>query len=318
MISCVAGSAAAGVAFRYDGAALVGCRADARSAAPYRVSVAAPAFDAERLRFLEVHETRVHALPNREVRDLGDVVVLHDPIDPEPFWNRAAAVRWPSDSRAFDRRLDETITLFATLDRIPHVWPSPMLNQPPDLVARLAAAGFEDQGGGLIMALDPARLSDDPPLPNGVELVRIDRVHGIARAAAAADVALVVTEAFGVEPERRASIEAEALAAFDHEALHLCVVRVEGEPAAVARRATFGGATYLSSIGTRPGFRGRGLAGIATAAAAHDALDAGTDLVYLGVYTENRVARRLYERLGFVTVGDPAPDMLLRDVRGTA
>ena len=30
------------------------------------------------------------------------------------------------------------------------------------------------------------------------------------------------------------------------------VIRVDGEPAAVAKRLTFDGATYLSSIGSRP------------------------------------------------------------------
>jgi ribosomal protein S18 acetylase RimI-like enzyme len=279
--------------------------------------VAALAFDSDRLRFLELHETRVHARPGREVLDLGDVVVLHDPIDREPFWNRAAAIRWPTDARAFDRRLDATITLFATLDRVPHIWPRPALNEPPDLVDRLVAAGFEDHGGGLVMALDPTRLPAPGPMPPGAVLERIGRTGrvarpGIPRAAAAADVALVLAESFGVEADRRASIEAETLATLDDDAFEVYLVRADGQPAAVAKAATFDGATYLSSIGTRPSFRGRGLGGLATLAASRDALELGSSLVYLGVYTENRRARRLYERLGFVTVGEPAPDLLLR------
>ena len=67
--------------------------------------------DADTLRFLERHEARVHSHPGREVRDLGDSIMLFDPLDREPFWNRVNAIRWPSDGGGFDRRLDEIVTL---------------------------------------------------------------------------------------------------------------------------------------------------------------------------------------------------------------
>ena len=53
--------------------------------------------DPATMRRLILHETQVHAMPGRDVRDLGDAILLHDPIDPEPFWNRLAAIRWPAD-----------------------------------------------------------------------------------------------------------------------------------------------------------------------------------------------------------------------------
>ena len=61
------------------------------------------AIDAATMRRLLVHEARVHAMPDRELRDLGDAILLHDPTDPEPFWNRLEALRWPDDPDAFDR-----------------------------------------------------------------------------------------------------------------------------------------------------------------------------------------------------------------------
>ena len=79
---------------------------------------------------IERHETDAHAIPSREVRDLGDALVLHDPRDPDPFWNRMARVRWPSDPAAFDRRLTESMALFLVLGRRPHVWPSPVHAEP--------------------------------------------------------------------------------------------------------------------------------------------------------------------------------------------
>src|SRR6476469_1908061 len=94
-----------------------------------------------------------HAIPSRRGRDLGDSLVLFDPRDPDPFWNRMVSVRWPSEPAAFERRLDEAMTMFALDARQPHVWPSPEHNSPADLVERLRANGFADVGGGHVMVL---------------------------------------------------------------------------------------------------------------------------------------------------------------------
>ena len=99
---------------------------------------------------------------------------------------------------------------------------------------------------------------------------------------------------------------------FDLPDLHACLIRVDGEPAAAAKRATFDGATYLSSIGTRVAYRGRGLGELATAMVTADSVAEGCRWTYLGVFAGNDVAIRLYERLGFVRLGPPAPDLLLR------
>ncbi|HVL54569.1 MAG TPA: hypothetical protein VM344_09965, partial [Vitreimonas sp.] len=115
--------------------------------------------DVEAIHFLERHETRVHSLPGREMRELGDAVLLYDRADREPFWNRVGAVRWPDDAAAFDRRLAETIVLFATLDRTPHIWPRPAFNEPADLTARLLANGWHDVGGGLLMVLNDPQVA---------------------------------------------------------------------------------------------------------------------------------------------------------------
>ena len=271
--------------------------------------------DADVLRFLERHEARVHALPGRELRDLGDAILLHDALDREPFWNRVNAIRWPEAAAPFDRRVAEMMTLFATLDRVPHVWPREVLNEPRDLVARLAAHGFIDVGGGHLMVLasvDAALAASRRRVPRGVTVERCHVLSGDARIHAAAAIAGVLVEAFDVEPDRRAAIELETESMFDHAELHACVIRVDGEPAAAAKRASFDGATYLSSIGTRAAFQGRGLGTIATAAMTADAIAEGSRWIYLGVFAGNTTAIRLYEHLGFVRLGPPAPDLLFR------
>jgi ribosomal protein S18 acetylase RimI-like enzyme len=274
-----------------------------------------PGVDLETLVFLERHETRVHALPGREMRDLGDALLLYDRLDREPFWNRVGAIRWPAAAAAFDRRLAEVIALFAGLDRIPHVWPRPALNEPPDLAARLVAAGWEDAGGGLLMLLvdpEPVRRAARQAPPPGVTVERLDGLSGDDARRAAADLSTVLAESFEVDPARRAAIELETLAMSDHPEAHACLVRVDGEPAAVAKRTTFEGASYLSSIGTRPAFRGRGLGRLATAVVSADAVRAGSRWTYLGVFTENAPALALYRGLGYAVMGDPSPDLVLR------
>ena len=65
-------------------------------------------------------------------------------------------------------------------------------------------------------------------------------------------------------PERRAGIEAETAASLGHPWFTHYLVRADGRPAAVARRATFDGLSYLSSIGTAGWARGRGLGSLVT------------------------------------------------------
>ena len=266
------------------------------------------------MRRLLIHEARVHSVPGRELRDVGDAILLYDPIDPEPFWNRAEAIRWPAEPDAFDRRLGELLILFASLMRQPHIWPSPAFDTPVDLVARLESNGFRDVGGGTVMVLaDPERAREraDVPLPPGI---RLDRLHGLlgepAREAASSIVS-VLLDAFGVESDRRTAIEAETAASLGHAAFTYYLISLDGNPASVARRATFDGASYLSSIGTASWARGWGLGRAVTAAACLDSVAEGSQWTYLGVFNDNDVARRVYTDVGFVQVGDPCPDLLL-------
>lgn len=270
--------------------------------------------DAAAMRRLTLHEARVHATPGREVRDLGDAILLHDPIDPEPFWNRLAAVRWPADPGAFDRRLTEMLVLFASLGRQPHLWPSPLHDSPVDLVERLSANGFRDTGKGCVMILvdpEPARRLAAGPFAPGIAIERLAGIGGPAAERAAGSIVEVLVDAFDVGVERRAGVMAETIASLERASFTHYLVSLEGRPVAVARRATFDGVSYLSSIGTATSSRGRGFGRLVTAASAADAVAAGSDWTHLGVFVDNREAIRLYRGLGFERVGEPCPDLLL-------
>jgi ribosomal protein S18 acetylase RimI-like enzyme len=261
---------------------------------------------------LERHETRAHAIPGREVRDLGHAVVLHDPQDADPFWNRMASVRWPDDDEGFDARLTEALALFAALGRRPHVWPSPVHSRPVDLAARLEAHGFNAFGAGHVMVLDDP--SGTPPV-RPTEPARGVTLHAIRTAADAGvtdcdELGLVLAESFDAPTGRAEQLAAGLRITLEDPRVVLVLLRVDGEPAACAKATTFDGFTYLSSIGTRSAFRARGLAGLATrhVIAVTGARHAGR--TYLGVFSDNEPALRLYTRLGFATVGE-SPDMLL-------
>jgi GNAT superfamily N-acetyltransferase len=304
-------------------------------------------FDSDLARRLVIHEATAQQTPARRLRDLGDGWLFHDPSDAEPFWNRLIAPAWPSEPTAFDRRLDEVVTLFASLGRLPHIRPLPLGGSPSDLAQRLSAAGFETLGsdrrmvlarhgdGEALVAAMTARVShafggesevtvrrresfdaagrDVSTAPSGRDPDADSTNPGWAdRRRWAVDASLVLADAFDVDPDRRVALENDLLACVSRPGCAVLLVSIGGVPAAIARRATTEDGSYLSSIGTRPAFRGRGLGALATALAIKDALDAGSPIVHLAVDVENEPALRLYERLGFATVGEASPDMLLR------
>ena len=268
--------------------------------------------DEATMRALERHETTAHSLPHRTMRDLGDALLLIDPADTDPFWNRLVSMRWPDGAGSFDARLAQAISLFGVMDRRPHLWPSPAHNRPGDLARRLESHGFRDVGGGHLMVLQDASLA--PPIRAGeagpdveVEIVNGSQDPGPPAVAAAG----VLAEAFEAGRGRVHDLAGGLAASMADRRVALVIVRVDGVPASTAKAVTFDGVTYLSSIATLEAYRGRHLAELATrAAVAHGRL-AGAGTAYLGVFSGNTPAIRLYERLGFASIGE-APDLVLR------
>lgn len=263
------------------------------------------------VRFLEAHRLRAIAIPGRGWRDLGDAVMLFSAAERDPFFNRLSAIRWPADAAAFDARLSQARELFSALERRPYIWVTPGATTPPDIVARLEACGFVDQGGGLDMVLvrDPA--ADKAALPPGATLQHWHATPSEELAARAEALALVVGDSFAIPAERRPNLVAEIALTLAQPHFHAYLLAIDGEPVATGQRYTFDGASYLSSIGTRPAWRGRGLGTAVTRALARDSVAEGARLVYLAVHAGNDQATSLYERLGFAVLGPRFADMLL-------
>jgi ribosomal protein S18 acetylase RimI-like enzyme len=267
--------------------------------------------DPTQLRFLEAHQARAVAIPGRGWRDLGDAVLLFSAAESEPFFNRLVAVRWPSEPRAFDARLREACELFEALQRKPYLWLIPGLSEPDDVVARLAANGFADQGGGYDMVLvrEPDS-AGDAPLPDGAVMDRWNRSTAGEIPPRAEVLATLIGDCFAVPPARHANLVREISLTLTRPDFHAYVVSVDGRAVATGQRYTFDGASYLSSIGTLRDWRGLGLASRITNTMAADSLAGGADLVYLGVYADNTPAIRLYRQLGFALLGGRSADML--------
>jgi ribosomal-protein-alanine N-acetyltransferase len=267
--------------------------------------------DASQLRFLEAHQARAVAIPGRGWRDLGDAVMLFSAAESEPFFNRLVAVRWPSDTRAFEARLAEACQLFEALDRRPYLWLIPGVSEPQDIVARLAATGFVDQGGGYDMVMvRPPNLSRQTPLPPRAVLHHWNRSSPDEIPDRAEILAEIIGDCFEIPFGRHANLVREISLTLERTDFHAYVICVDGRPVATGQRYTFDCASYLSSIGTTREWRGRGLASRITQVLAADSLRDGANLVYLGVYTDNTPAIRLYEGLGFSILGERSADML--------
>ena len=272
--------------------------------------------DAETLRFMETHQVRAVTIPGRGWRDLGDAVMLFSAAEKEPFFNRLVAVRWPSDPEAFDARLFEACGLFEALERRPYLWAIPGLSQPDDLIARLAANGFVDQGGGYDMVFIREReVAAKRRLPGRCVLEHWNRSTDDEIVARAEVLATAIGDAFDIPAARHPNLVREIILTLGRPDFHAYLLTVDGEPVATGQRYTFDGASYLSSIGTRPAWRGRGLGAHVTRVLVADSLAEGVELIYLGVYADNTAAIRLYEGLGFAILGGRSADMLQKPQR---
>jgi ribosomal protein S18 acetylase RimI-like enzyme len=280
---------------------------------PGRVSGAPPveAAPAAVRRELERHEGRVAGATGRRFAELGDAILVHDEHVSGAWRTWLGDVRWPRAGPAFERRLVDGLTLFATIDRRPSIWVQPGASTPPDLAGRLQANGFVAAETAYRMRLlGPARASiaaaaQDRPQLAAVVLRRLPASGDPL----VAEAARVMSDAFAVTRPRLAA-ELEAVLAVPGAVL--VVVRADGEAVGAGRSFALDGVAYLSANGVPPEWRGRGIGRFVTALLARAAFEAGCRMVHLGVAIDNVPAWRAYAALGFRAVGPPASRLVLR------
>ena len=216
-----------------------------------------------------------------------DALLVTGPV-PGPAYDYAGAIRWPDDGWRARLAIVER-----ELRRHGH-WPSVMvsdeLTRPSGLAGQLRAAGWIDVERETVRWVGHASV-----VPHLDPSLRLEAVTGRTVAEHEALERLI----FGL-PAKDATQRRESLArAIADDGLRVYLLRLHGEPVAVARLSVRDGLAGLYGIGVAPAHRGHGLGTLLTVVATRAGLALGCRLVWLSVDESNAPATAMYQRLGF-------------------
>lgn len=227
----------------------------------------------------------------RVTEQVGPFLATISPDNTNPYLNYAIPDDGATPTAADVAAL---IAAFQARQRTPRL--EYLTSLAPAVEAALVAGGFVVEGRLPLMVYDRAAVQQVPD-PDGIELLA---------PRSADDLLAMITaqnEAYGEGPpdpsaaaERRSFLAAGGCAILARDAL-------TGEPAGggvcdVPTNST----TELTSIGVRPAYRRRGIAGAMTARLVNEAHASGTTTVFL--MAESAATARIYARVGFVTTSD--------------
>jgi GNAT superfamily N-acetyltransferase len=215
----------------------------------------------------------------------------------DTFRNVVLAARFAE--READRRIAELVASYRDAGTAFCWWVSPR-DTPPDLGARLAAAGFSLEGQAPAMAADLAEVPLDAPPPPELEIVPVvdEATLDEFLAVIAADwlewtggeyteVQLRMLEAWRRDIPRRLAAEPVPLR---------WIGRVDGSVVATSRLNIGAAVAGLYAISTLAAFRGRGYGRAMTIAALRAAASIG---FRIGVLQASDLGYGIYRRLGF-------------------
>ncbi|GAA0251327.1 GNAT family N-acetyltransferase [Cryptosporangium japonicum] len=219
--------------------------------------------------------------------EVAGFVVGLEPTDPSPFLNYATPL---PGTRPTPGDVAALITAFTGRGLRPRLEFAP--DAAPEVEPALRRAGFTTEAEHRYLACTPDTLVVPPGPP--VETPRTDEEF------AAIDATL--SEAFGGEfaasPEGAARLKRQQ----DRGGFVRFVRAPDGTCAGAAGcSAPAEGTAELAGVGTRPAFRGRGIAASVTAALTGAAFDAGAGSVWLEYGGDG--SRRVYERVGYRVAG---------------
>jgi ribosomal protein S18 acetylase RimI-like enzyme len=235
---------------------------------------------------------RRYAAERREVERLGPFLATFGRHSSGPYLNYAV----PDDGCLPSLgEIADVVEAYEGRRLRPRVELAPRLA--PDATVALAEAGFRSEGAFSLMSCTDESLREvEQTEGTRVVLVEDDRL--------CRDVLEIRHEAFG-EPDPVSDADvARAWSSILNGGVTALVVDSEsGEGlASGACLVPYDGVTELTSIAVRPAWRRRGIGAAITASLARAALLAGSELVYLTAAHDE--GERLYERVGFITVGE--------------
>jgi ribosomal protein S18 acetylase RimI-like enzyme len=233
---------------------------------------------------------RVAAPRGRDTERIGPFLATFNTSTDNPYLNYAIP---DDDARPTPDDVALLVDAYRRRERTPRLeYIAPLA---PDVEPQLLGGGFEVEGRLPLMAYQGGSEQREVP---GIEIVLATSDAELRDAAA---VQWEAYEEQGPVPDRAV----ESLGA----TLENGGVVVLARDAETGERAGAGlctgphaGATELTSIGVRPGFRRRGIAEAMTRRLAHEMQTRGCDGVFL--MAEGPSEERIYARAGFDTIGD--------------
>jgi GNAT superfamily N-acetyltransferase len=188
---------------------------------------------------------------------------------------------------------------YFTAKGTPVEWKYYDYDQPADLPARLAAAGFVPDDEELMLVAETAEIATDVVLPDGVRLVPVTDTTGLQAMTTVHDLA------FGAPSPDLAE---RLLAQFNHGTQQIqMVVAMAGRQPVAAARIEFADGTDFAGLwggGTVPAWRGRGI--FRAMVAYRASLAAARGFRYLQV-DALPTSRPILQRLGFQPVAGTTP-----------
>jgi ribosomal protein S18 acetylase RimI-like enzyme len=235
---------------------------------------------------------RFYAAERREVEKIGPFLATFGRHSNGPYLNYAVPDDWSEPTHG------EVVALVRAYEKRrlrPRVELVPALAS--DAAASLADAGFFSEGEFSLMACTRESLRE-VDRPSAIEVVLVENDEQCRAMLEirhdAFDEPGPVTEADVARA--RSTVRSGGVAA-------VVVDTVSGEAVASgACLVPYDRITELTSIGVRSGSRRRGIGAVVTATLARAALLGGAEIVYLTPAHDE--GERLYERVGFVTVGE--------------
>jgi ribosomal protein S18 acetylase RimI-like enzyme len=208
-------------------------------------------------------------------------------------------VTWSAlDDACADEVIAAQIARFAALGR-PWEWKHYSYDQPPDLPARLLAAGFTREPAEALLVAEIADLALDVPPPAGVQLVDVADDREVDALVSVHD------EVFGGQHRALGEVLRDRLRQETSSAA--AVVALAGRTPICAGRVQFHGGTDFASLwggGTLPTWRRRGV--FRSVVAHRAALAAARGFRYLQV-DASPDSRPILQRLGFVELATTTP-----------
>lgn len=205
-----------------------------------------------------------------------------------PAFNYLAAIRWTDAD--WQSCLEQAVARFRELEEWPSLLVAEGLTTPAGLSQALERQGWATMERERVLWTRRAAV-----VPHLHRSLRVEAV--VPRSAAVHE--RLERQVFELSEATADDRTAMLRRAIEAGRLRAWIVRLDGEPVAVARLTARDGVAALYGIGVAEGYRGRGLGRLITTVAVRAGLATGNGLVWLSVDESNAVARTLYAALDF-------------------